>query len=41
MGINGRLKVEQSFDRNIVINKYIDEINKVKINEKNKSITRI
>ena len=30
MGINGRKKVEELFDRNIVINKYIQEINKVK-----------
>ena len=30
MGINGRKKVEELFDRNIVINKYIQEIDKVK-----------
>ena len=30
MGINGRKKVEELFDRNIVINKYLQEIDKVK-----------
>ena len=29
MGINGRRKVEKEFDRNIVINKYLDAINEV------------
>ena len=29
MGLNGRRKVEKEFDRNIVINKYLDAINKV------------
>ena len=29
MGINGRLKVEAEFDRNIVIDSYIEEINRV------------
>ena len=28
MGINGRRKVEKEFDRNIVINKYLDVIDK-------------
>lgn len=31
MGINGRKKVEEHFDRNIVINKYLEEIDKCKI----------
>ena len=30
MGINGRDKVEKEFDRNIVINKYLEEINKLR-----------
>lgn len=30
MGLNGRNKVEKKFDRNIVINKYIDEIENIK-----------
>ena len=29
LGLNGRRKVEKEFDRNIVINKYLDAINKV------------
>lgn len=29
MGIQGRLKVEREFDRNIVINKYLNEVRKV------------
>ena len=30
MGINGRDKVEKEFDRNIVIDKYLEEINKLR-----------
>lgn len=30
MGLNGRKKMEKQFDRNIVINSYLDEINKIK-----------
>ncbi|MBQ0036865.1 MAG: glycosyltransferase family 4 protein [Firmicutes bacterium] len=30
LGINGRRKIEKEFDRNIVINNYLQEINKVK-----------
>lgn len=29
MGLKGRLKVEKEFDRNLVINKYMDEIEKI------------
>ena len=29
MGINGRQKVEKEFDRNIVINKYLEAIEEV------------
>ena len=30
MGLNGRRKIEEKFDRNIVINEYLEEINKIK-----------
>lgn len=30
MGLNGRKKIEKEFDRDIVINKYIEEINSIK-----------
>ena len=29
LGINGRKKVEKEFDRNIVINKYLEEIKRI------------
>lgn len=30
MGLNGRKKVEEQFDRNIVVNKYLEEVNKLR-----------
>ena len=32
MGLNGRIKVEKEFDRQIVVDAYIDEIKKITLN---------